>query len=200
MNNLIIRKSTLIIVIFLISLGAFAQKDKQKQSKTEISVEIDPATFGFEGYGIHLRLKPKNSEHLLVGIGVYAMDLPNVLVDFNKKNKGKGWNVRLDQGYSVFGEHHFSQVNKKWFVGAQLAIQEYKIENKTIVGSEKLTNSLLMAYGGYTWQPFDFGLYIKPWAGIGYSSTLSGTNTLGDLEYDIAPVTMFTTLHLGYTF
>ena len=57
-----------------------------------------------------------------------------------------------------------------------------------------------MTYGGYTWQPFDFSFYIKPWAGIGYTSKISGTNNLGNSEYDIAPIMMFATLHLGYTF
>ena len=200
MNNLI-KKSVLIIALISSNIGIYAQKNEQKQNKTEISVEIDPATFGFKGYGIHLRIKPKNTEHLLIGIGAYAMDFPNVLVDMNKNNKDKGWNVRLNQGYGLFGEHHFSEVNKKWFVGGQLAIQEYKIENKTISNhSENFTNSLMMAYGGYTWQPFDFGFYIKPWAGIGYTSKISGTNSLNNSEYDISPIMMFATLHLGYTF
>jgi len=178
-----------------------AQKEKTKTNdKTTLSVEIDPFTFAFKGYGLHLRLQPKNNEHLLVGFGAYAMDMPNALVDFNKNNKGKGWNVRLNQGYGVFGEHHFSEVNKKWFVGAQIGIQEYKIENETVAGSEKFTNFLAMGYFGYTIKPFKNNLYIKPWAGIGYTSKISGNNTLGALEYDIAPITMFVTLHIGYTF
>lgn len=195
-------KKTILIAITMLLTNAvtFAQQNEDQVRKTKISVEIDPVTFGLNGYGIHLKVKPKNSEHLLIGIGIYAMDMPSVLIDFNKKNKGKDWNVRLNQGYGIFGEYHFSEVNKKWFVGTQVSMQEYKIENETITGSEKFTNALLMAYGGYTWQPFDFGLYIKPWAGIGYTSKLSGSNTLGHLKYDIEPITVFATLHLGYTF
>ncbi len=189
-----------ILLMMTFSLDAFAQHDKQKTSKTKFSVEIDPATFAFSGYGFHLRIQPKNSEHLLIGIGAYAMDMPDVFVDFNKNNKNKGWDVRLNQGYGLFGEHHFTEVNKKWFAGGQLGLQEYKIENNTIQGSESFTNLLFMAYGGYTWQPFDFNFYIKPWAGIGYNSKISGTNTLDTSEYDISSVLMFATLHIGYTF
>jgi len=200
MRYLAIKKTVVVIALILTNIGIYAQQNEPKQNKTEISVEIDPVTFGFKGYGIHLRIKPKNSKHLLLGVGAYAMDFSSVLVDMNKKNKDKGWDVRLNQGYGLFGEHHFFEVNKKWFVGGQIAIQEYIIENKTISGSEKFINSLVMAYGGYTWQPFDFGFYIKPWAGIGYTSKISGTNSLGNSEYDIAPIMMFATLHLGYTF
>jgi len=197
MKNLI-AKPVLIAAILISYVGVFAQQNEQQ--KTEISIEIDPATFAFNGYSAHLRIQLKNCDHLLFGAGIYAMDIPNAIVDFNSKNKDKGWDVRINQGYGLFAEHHFTEVNKKWFAGCQLAIQEYKIENENITGSEKFANSLLMAYGGYTWQPFDFALYIKPWAGIGYTSKVVGTNTPGNLEYDIAPITMFATLHLGYTF
>jgi len=193
-------KSIAIIFFMAINFGLFAQENEVKIKKTEFSIEIDPATFGFSGYGFHLRIKPKNTEHLLVGIGAYAMDMPDVFVDINQNNKNKGWDVRLNQGYGLFGEHHFTEVNKKWFAGGQIGLQEYKIENKIIQGSEKFTNLLFMAYGGYTWQPFDFNFYIKPWAGIGYNSKISGTNTLGTSEYDISPILMFATLHIGYTF
>ena len=57
-----------------------------------------------------------------------------------------------------------------------------------------------MAYGGYTWQPFKNGLYIKPWAGIGHASQLSGNNNLEGMKYDNAAIAMFATFHLGYTF
>jgi len=194
-------KLAVVILTFVISISLSAQeKEIIEKSETEFSIEIDPATFAFSGYGFHLRVKQKNSERFLMGIGAYAMDMPDALVDFNKNNKGKGWNVRLNQGYGVFGEHHFSEVNKKWFVGAQTGIQEYKIENETVAGSEKFTNILAMGYFGYTIKPFKNNLYIKPWAGIGYTSKISGNNTLGALEYDIAPITMFVTLHIGYTF
>jgi hypothetical protein len=57
-----------------------------------------------------------------------------------------------------------------------------------------------MGYGGYTLQPFNFPLYFKAWGGVGYTSKIGGTNVLGDQEYDISPIAVFVTLHLGYTF
>jgi len=43
-------------------------------------------------------------------------------------------------------------------------------------------------------------LYVKPWIGIGYTSKVSGDNTLGSYEYEISPLANFVTVHLGYTF
>ncbi len=189
------RVITVMVLTMFISHQSFSQNDQNK-----FSIEIDPATFAFKGYSVHLRLQPKKSDHLLIGLGTYAMDMPDALVNFNKKNKNMGWDLRLNQGYGFFAEHHFSEVNKKLFVGAQVSLQEYKIEKEDLAGSEKFTNGIAMAYVGYTIQPFQNNLYIKPWAGIGYTSKISGNNTLASSEYDIAPITMFATLHIGYTF
>jgi len=187
MKNSMLKKTIVLTAMLTTGLVSFAQQEEKQPNKTEFSVEIDPATFAFGGYSLHLKIKPKNSEHLLLGIGAYAMDMPNVLVDFNPKNKAKGWDVRLNQGLGFFTEHHFTEVNKKWFIGTQLSIQEYKIENETISGNEKFTNLLTMAYVGYTIKPFKNNIYIKPWAGIGYSSKIAGKNNLGTLKYNVPP-------------
>ena len=94
----------------------------------------------------------------------------------------------------------FSEVNKKFFVGGQVGVQQYKIENTALNGNSKFSNLLVMGYAGYTIKPFKNNFYIKPWAGIGYTSKIAGTNQLEGKEYNIAPITMFATLHVGYTF
>ena len=194
------KKIIIVMVLLLPSIGLYAQENEEKSKKTEFSIEIDPATFAFKGYGIHLRIKPKNSDHLLIGAGAYAMDFPNVLVNLNENNKDQGWDVRLNQGYGLFGEYHFSEVNKKWFVGTQLAIQEYKIQKELYIGESSYTNILIMGTGGYTLQPFELPLYFKFWGGVGYTAKIAGENVLGNAEYDISPLLLFGALHIGYTF
>lgn len=168
--------------------------------KAFYSIEIDPATFMFRGYGFHFRYKPKNTDHVVLGFGTYGMNFPDVLVDLNGDNKEQGWDVRLNQGYGLFGEYHFSEVNKKWFAGAQIATQEYKIQKDYFDGESKYNTMLLMAMGGYTVQPFDFPVYFKFWGGVGYSGKIGGENTIGKAEYKIDPLLLFGALHIGYTF
>lgn len=189
---------TLALVLGLNGLMNAQDSGKKTSNETKISVEIDPATFGFNGYSLHLRVQPKNTTHLLVGAGIYAMDMPSFLVDLNEKNKN--FKVRINQGIGLFAEHYFCEVNRKWFIGTQMGIQEFKIEEKNKTGQEKFTNLLVMGHVGYVFKPFNNNFYLKPWAGIGYTSKISGTNTVNSSEYDIAPVTMFATLHVGYTF
>lgn len=191
----------LIATILLLTSNGLLAQNTEKKSKTTISIEIDPATFVFNGYSAHFRINPANWEHIVLGAGVYAMDLPNFLVNINGENKDKGWNVRINSAYSLFGEYYFKKANSKWFAGLQAGIQNYKISNDSIENVESNYSSLLiMPSIGYTWLPFKFPLYFKPWAGIGYTTKISGDNSLGDLTYDISPVTAFITLHIGYTF
>jgi hypothetical protein len=198
--NTSIKLAMVLAVVAFTSVSITAQRTISEVVPTRFSIEIDPATFVFDGYSLHLRIQPQSSEHFLLGAGIYAMDMPSFIVDINKENRDKGWEVRLNRGIGLFLEHHFSEVNNRWFVGAQAGVQEYKIEKESFEGSEKFTNSLLMGYGGYTLRPFPFPVYFKAWGGLGYTSKINGNNRLADEEYVISPVTMFATLHIGYTF
>lgn len=188
------------VILGILSFEATAQDANQPIKETKFSVEIDPATFAFKGYSAHLRIQPKSCNHLLYGVGIYAMDMPTFFVDMNSNNADKGWQVRINKAVGLFGEHHFSQVNKGFFVGSQISAQEFLIKNDNHTGEEKFTNGLIMGYGGYTLQPFKFPLYFKAWGGVGYTSKISGNNILGEQEYDISPISVFVTLHVGYTF
>ncbi|MEQ8473466.1 MAG: hypothetical protein RIC35_19875 [Marinoscillum sp.] len=179
----------------LVSLKSYAQGVKPR-----LSAEVDPATFGMKGYSLHLRLQPAKSEHILMGLGTYAMNMPDLIVNFNKANKDQGWGVRIRQGYSLFGEYYFSEVNDCWFVGSQVGMQQFKLSREEVADKTTFTNWLAMGYFGYSWKLFDSHFYLKPWAGVGYTSKVSGSERLGDALYDIAPVTMFATFHVGYTF
>lgn len=188
----------IMFVVALVSTVVSAQKSETKS--TLFSVEIDPATFAFKGYSAHLRIQPKSWDRSLIGIGIYAMDVPELLVNLNTKNKDKGWNVRLNRGLGLFGEYYFTETNNKWFLGAQMSLQEYKIKNKHASGNNEFSNLLLMGYFGYTFKPFKNNFYIKPWAGFGYTSKIKGDTSINNLEYDVFPIAMFATLHVGYTF
>lgn len=169
-------------------------------AQTRWSLEVDPVTFVFGGYSAHLRVQPAGSDHLLLGAGVYAMNMPSFMVDLNPENKGQGWQVRLNQGIGLFGEYFLHEVNRKWFLGGQLGWQQYKVKREDLNGQAAYANLLLMGYGGYVWQPFTFPLYIKFWGGLGYSPQISGSSEVDGQTYQVAPVTFFGTFHLGYTF
>lgn len=190
----------ILTVINLASLEVNAQ-DTAAENKTTFSIETDPSTFAFKGYAFHIRIKPGNSKRLVIGAGTYALSMPGIMVDMNKDNKDKGWNVRIKSAYSLFGEYYFKEANNKWFVGLQAGVQNFRNTNNNIAGKEsKYGNLILMPSIGYNWQPLKFPMYVKPWFGVGYTSNFSGNGSIDNFKYDISPLIPFVTLHVGYTF
>jgi hypothetical protein len=134
--NLLIMKTkinyfALLVILWITTVSASAQTKQSHEKRTRFSLEIDPATFVFKGYSAHLRVQPKSSNHMLYGLGIYAMDMPSFFVDINSNNANEGWNVRIDRGVGLFGEYHFTEVNKKFFVGAQVSAQQFQIKMMT---------------------------------------------------------------------
>jgi hypothetical protein len=200
MKTIIKTISNAILFFICIASTVISAQDRPALSKTTLSIETDPSTFLFNGYAFHIRVKPKTSEHFVIGAGTYALDLPDVMVDINSENKSKGWNVRINSAYSLFGEYYFKEANNRWFAGLQTGIQNYKNTNDHISkGESSYSTLLLMPSIGYNWHPFKSQFYIKPWFGLGYTSKVSGDNSINNVEYIISPIMPFATLHVGYT-
>ena len=188
-------KHTILFMIIYVLLNHHNITAQHKSH--QIDLEIDPATFVLNGYSIHVRYSAPQWDHLSIGLGGYAMDMPDVLVNFNPKNQRKNWDVRLNKGLGVFAEYHVNKINDGFFIGSQFGWQAYKIEKNQF--HESYNTLLVMAHGGYVLPMFD-RFYLKPWAGIGYVSKLSGQTIVDDTTYSVAPITGFATLHIGYRF
>jgi hypothetical protein len=168
---------------------------------SRLSLEIDPATFILRGYSFHVRYQPMFSERFLIGVGTYAFDMPQALVNMNGMNKDEGWKVKVRNAYSLYGELFFTKANHGWFIGEQVGFQRFRVSNnKEATGLAKFNCLVLMTYLGYSWHPYKGSFYIKPWLGLGYTSRVDGTNTVGSMRYDVAPLTAFFTFHIGYSF
>jgi hypothetical protein len=168
---------------------------------SRLSVEIDPMTLLFKGYSLHVRYQPMFSERLLLGVGTYALDLPQFIVDLNRDNRDKGWDARIRSAYFVTGEFYPKKANQGWFIGEQIGFQSYKVSNNNEAGgSANFNGLLLMTFTGYSWHPYKGSFYIKPWIGLGYLTKVDGVSRLGSLRYDVGPLFPFFTFHAGYTF
>jgi len=190
----------IILIFFCIPYGANAQENTS-DNKSIFALETDPSAFVFNGYAFHFRFKPKKAKHILVGMGTYGLDLPEIMIDMNKKNKNQGWNVRINSAFSIFGEYYFSKANFNWFTGMQIGIQNFKLRNEKFSGSTThFKNLILMPSIGYNWKPFSNAFYLKPWLGLGYNSILSGNQRIEDHHYDLGSLVPFLTLHVGYSF
>ncbi len=166
-----------------------------------LSIEADPIAFFLEGYSVHLRYQPVFSEHFLIGVGTYAMDLPGALIDLDSKNRGHGWDAWIRSAYSLYGELYLSDANAGWFIGEQIGIQNYRVRNHLEGGGTASFSAFVaMTYGGYSWRPRNAAFYLKPWIGLGFIDKIDGVNTVGNRRYQVGPLFPMLTLHVGYTF
>ncbi|MGE0321069.1 MAG: hypothetical protein AB7K71_11730 [Polyangiaceae bacterium] len=167
------------------------------EAAPSLHMETDPATFAFRGFAAHVRVVPEES-HWSVGAGAYALDFPALLVDANPDNADEGWDVRLSLGLGAFVDYYLRTDTSGWFVGAQLAAQRFHYEREGFAGSAASTSLLAMPRVGYTWFPFDSGLYLMPWFGIGATAPVAGDRQIGGEEYDVFPLIPYGALHLGW--
>lgn len=203
-------KNILLVVSLLLVVGL--AKSNAQDKKAIFLVETDPLTFVAGGVGAHFGWTPKKSNHFGFGLAIVAgLEYPDAFVNLNKNNKDMGWHVKINQGMGLWTHYYFNQKNKGWFTGLQLFTQEMALTNDDFPGETDRTNLVLIALqAGYVWYPFKKEhLYLRPWAGLGYQTTISPTFEpgnvdpdleVGDKEYELTPVMPFATVHVGYKF
>ena len=202
MNRFLSCLKTLSLLSFLTTPG-WAQKAENPRllDAPHILAEIDPATFALGGYSAHARIELGQGSKWVIGAGVYALDLPKAMVDFDSKNRDKGWDVRLKFGAGVFADRFLSEDHVGPFVGVQAATQQYRLRNSRAgSGEAQYTSMLLMPRFGYLWKPGSSELYIMPWAGVGYANKVSGEAHLAGVDYHLSKVMVFATVHVGWRF
>jgi hypothetical protein len=168
------------------------------RAHTSVMVETDPSTFVFSGFAVHARVAPDDG-HWVGGAGAYALDFPSALVDMNSANRDQGWDVRLQIGGAAFVDYSFAPGARGWFVGVETALQSYRYRNAATPGSEaNALNVVVMPRAGYQWHPFDAGLYVTPWIGLGVQTQVSGSRSVGDKEYSLSPWIPYGAVHVGW--
>jgi hypothetical protein len=186
--------------LICILLQTLQAQNAANEHQATFTVETDPTTFLLDGYALHLRMKPAKTSRVVIGAGTYSMKLPNAIVNLNSNNKHQEWDVRIKSAYSLYGEYYFKEAFSKFFAGVQAGIQNYSIRKNSEAMSSKYRTVMLMPMIGYTWLPFNFPLYIKPWVGVGYNAKIAGSTLVGISEYDMPRLMPFFTFHVGYKF
>jgi hypothetical protein len=194
----------------LMFVAAYSEAPAKAASAPTVMLETDLATFVFGGFAAHARVAPGRG-HIVVGAGFYALDYPSFLVDLDSANRGAGWKVRLRLGGALFADYYFRPNAEGWFVGMELALQQFRYSNEEVPGeSVTATNLVMMPRAGFQWQPFEAGFYLMPWLGLGYTTQISGERRLSGSSpggsgpvvrtYDLSPFVPYAALHIGWKF
>jgi len=165
---------------------------------SEISIETDPVAWALDGDALHIKRSSTFHSNLTTGFGYFKLELPEFMIDQNKKNRNRGWDVTVDNGYEIYLDYFLSNPDKGWFTGLQMSLYEFEIQRNN--GSSNFSNAISLWRSGYLWKPTGAGFYLMPWAAIGYSQKVSGKNSVNGETYDVEPLIFFATLYVGYSF
>jgi hypothetical protein len=185
------------ITTVLAALVMSTALNAQEVNDGTFSIEIDPATYAFNGYALHLKKSFKALPKWEFGLGTYSMDFPDALVNMSPENRDKGWGQRLDKGFGFFVDYFFKENQEGLFTGIQLAHQEYDIERNG--ASSEYTTFLAMGYVGYQYEFYN-SFYVKPWIGLGHNTQVSGSNKVNGMVFEVPSIIVFPTVHVGYKF
>jgi len=191
--------SALLVVLFQAS-HADAEPPNPASSETRLMLETDPATFVLDGFAVHSRLEHPRARGWSLGLGLYSLEYPSLLVELDPENRDEGWRARMRIGYGAFLDRHFGTRRSSPFVGVQLAVQRFELARDKTTAPKDLAVGLAMARLGYRWFPTDAEFYVMPWAGAGVSVALSEPVEIDNETYNVRPLTLFATAHVGWRF
>lgn len=204
-------KNVIMFMVFFLVVGNIFAQESTNES-TNVTIEVDPIPIALGGFSAHFGLAHKKSKHMVYGISLaYGIKMPDAIINLNNKNKDQGWNVRINQGMGLWMNYHFKEPLNGWFAGLQVFTQELELQNDDFPGESDRTNTLNTTLQfGYIWYPFkNTGLFLRPWAGLGYQTVIDGSFEpekvdadldIGDKTYDLNPWMPFATVHIGYSF
>ncbi len=168
-------------------------------SAGELSVEIDPSTFAFNGYSAHLRYHLLESWEL--GIGTYSMTFPNALGGLVISPNPSTTTLKISSAYGFFLDKFLFDKNERVFLGFQLASQNYLLSDSGTPGStSRYSATLFMPRVGYKYTLKNSGLYFLPWLGVGYIYSGNDNPSVGSQTYKLNSILPFATIHMGYSF
>ncbi len=179
-------------LLLLLPTAAAASPDDEVWNGWRPRLDVEPAAWFLGGYSVHVGVQPPAAPRLLLSVGAYAFEVPDLLLDL-AGNDPAALDVRLYLGYGATVDYFLdASADDGWVVGGQLGAQHHQ----TTVGSEtrRYVNALILLRAGYEWHPGGHGGYVFPWLGAAFTPRLSGDAS----DVDTLPVTPYLTIDVGW--
>jgi hypothetical protein len=162
---------------------------------SSVSVESDATRIALGSLSFHVMLRPASAPKLRLGIGRVGGAIPSVFHRLFDPNKG--WSV-TEQGAAAQIFYHLESAGSTLFVGAYLRFDRWEWRRDDEAGVARSSQLFPMPAIGYRWFPTDGGLFVTPWAGMGFSVWHSGAGTVGPHVYKPLDWFPIVAIHVGY--
>jgi hypothetical protein len=184
-----LRLATLALVCSL----SLAPRSTSAQS---VALEADALAYPLGGYSGIIRVTHDNGFSYALGTGRYA--LPTFLIEGQSTYDEAGWKATAEAiqvlrvGYRFFGARRDGPA-----VDAIVLNQLWRIDAERLGGEARFKTIGVGVSGGYYFHigsPF----YLYPNAALTYNAVYSGDRSVQGREYDVSPLGIAGSLHLGW--
>jgi hypothetical protein len=187
------RSTPLLLTVALLLAADRALADGPVAEAFGLSAEVDPVPFFEHGFSVHAAVKPGN--RLRFTLGTFGLTLPAPA----SGSTNDGWNAK-QRAIEVSANYSLLDVGKSsLYAGLYLFAQRWSYERTDVVGNEVSYWITPAPALGFQWLPWGKGLYVVPWAALGFPIRGSAPR-LGGHIYEEPKLFPVLALHLGYEF
>lgn len=183
-------KTLITIITSLITLFSFGQ-DSLKNHYT-LSADISP--YALNGYSIKVGIIPKSLPSYDFSTEIFSMEIPELVVELNNKNKGQNWEEDVNYGIALYSDRKLGNKSNSFWAGIGLVYLNQTAKNE--LESNSFSQIEALARVNYKWYPFNNGFYVNPYFALAGRQKLNGNNG----SYELSPFMVISSIYLSWEF
>ena len=179
-----------LVITSLVTILSLATAGHAETSAPDVhlDIEVDPTAYVLSGYSVHVGAGWK---HIRLDLGVYAMDLPELL------HGNPGWDASFDGAGAKLQWFPFAS-QRGGYVDISAGVARQRVTLRETGASRRDTSFGAGIDFGYRFVlPYNF--YVTPWAGLSYDFN-AGDVMLDGHTYEKTKWIPFAAVHLGFRF
>ncbi len=190
---------TLFAICFL--LAPEVAQAERKHAPHSVSVSTDSLTWVIGGYSLIGTYIAKELPSFRFHGEVFGIELPESILDAHEPNRGEGWQRRIDGALMLSVDHHPFAGLRGFHWGAGFNVQRSTLGRRNHQGSSTYETFEPIVRVGYQWFPVrDGGLFITPYAVLGFPIHLNEPPAIDGEVYGEAAILPVASVQIGWRF
>jgi hypothetical protein len=162
MKKHILSYSLLFLFILLFSANAFSQNDSiSKRKDRDWRIEVEPSSFVFHGYNLHISRNITKDNKLNIGLYVLALDVPSRAISGMFKNVPKNADVRLGFEGALVARYNIPVAAIDPYFGLVVGWEYFDISQESLP-DVRITTGVITPFIGHEIFLFRQMLFINP--------------------------------------
>ena len=164
------------------------------EQKNKLTMALDVSPFAFSGGSFKMGWVPATFSGSEFSLEWFSMEIPQLVVDLNSKNKGKGWKEKVDWAWALYYDQKWGESKNDFYYGLGFVYLKEEVKNDQLFQYSQLEYLLRFSY---KYHPFEsLGFYLQPYVALAYRHKILGhTGT-----YSLQPFLVIPSMYLSWEF